>query len=657
MISKPASDYRLDVAVDLKQWDCAKLGKDEAIKVLTGRPKLKGAFVVRASTGPHLAIMVNLGSAKTYQRRIVKSAAGLSLQGATNNFESLDALINYYCEPRAGSGLPTPLLLTQAERAALVLEPTVAASEGSFGFGFEDAAAPSAQDHGYENQETIDRIRTNPTPSWMTKMTRQEATTSLTGKPEGSFVVRPSAKATSGLCVTCVVSRKIKNFIVNKDLLGFSFTDGAVFPTTAALIEAAMAGSTKGMPVQLCEPAHLRTLDNVADAAEGFGFDAEETASSADTVTAVSGKADPAELGGFNEPEPTPQPDIDPAVAKSMSQLMKYYNKHAPGTMAEERLMPIAKRCASAGTGWLSAPLKRKYGVSFDEFLAASSELEFAGFDDSAPDTLEPQPKPEHLLAEIEHTDTVAAAAAAEAEAAKLSKYNAAIGAPEDTAARVAEEARLAEEEAAAAIVAAASSTLNNEIDAADGFGLDVEETTSGAATATVLVASGKDTPLERLLAELGLLGTLVELADEGIDSVKTLRLYSIAELVEAGISETNAKRLFVASGSRSAQGAEAPARKVEADRQEGAAVFGGFDEHAPEPEPEAELAAETDVTDPTGVLASQDGVADAADEQRLEAEADTVGAADVQAAAESAHVVVEERRATVATATSVAEE
>ena len=50
--------------------------------------------------------------------------------------------------------------------------------------------------------------------------------------------------------------------------------------------------------------------------------------------------------------------------------LRDYYATFAPGTKTEQELRTIARKVYTTNSIRLNAPLKKKYGVSFDEFVA-----------------------------------------------------------------------------------------------------------------------------------------------------------------------------------------------------------------------------------------------------------------------------------------------
>ena len=79
------------------------------------------------------------------------------------------------------------------------------------------------------------------------------------------------------------------------------------------------------------------------------------------------------EFGGFGNE--TVGADEEPAVASEtgiLVQLKGYYSKHSPGTKTDLEIQAIASRVSQTGTARLNTPLKKKYGESFDEYVAGS---------------------------------------------------------------------------------------------------------------------------------------------------------------------------------------------------------------------------------------------------------------------------------------------
>ena len=86
-------------------------------------------------------------------------------------------------------------------------------------------------------------------------------------------------------------------------------------------------------------------------------------------TTVVSGSAE----GYMTVDGSTSPPGTDVAAASHyLSQMMAYYTAYAPGTKTTDAIAPHARKCAAQGHQWLNASLKKKYGVSFDEFLAST---------------------------------------------------------------------------------------------------------------------------------------------------------------------------------------------------------------------------------------------------------------------------------------------
>ena len=67
---------------------------------------------------------------------------------------------------------------------------------------------------------------------------------------------------------------------------------------------------------------------------------------------------------------PTAAPNSQLSQAEVFGHLRGYYAKHAPGLKSDADLQATAGRVARDGTGRLNAPMKKKYGESFDEFVA-----------------------------------------------------------------------------------------------------------------------------------------------------------------------------------------------------------------------------------------------------------------------------------------------
>ena len=67
---------------------------------------------------------------------------------------------------------------------------------------------------------------------------------------------------------------------------------------------------------------------------------------------------------------PTAAPKSQLSHAEIFGYLRSYYAKHAPGSKSEADLQATAGRVFRTGTGRLNAPMKNKYGESFDEFVA-----------------------------------------------------------------------------------------------------------------------------------------------------------------------------------------------------------------------------------------------------------------------------------------------
>ena len=104
-------------------------------------------------------------------------------------------------------------------------------------------------------------------------------------------------------------------------------------------------------------------------------------------------EADPNEdFGGFGNDV---EADVEPTVASEteiLAQLKGYYGKHAPGTKTDTELQAIANRVFQTGTSRLNAPMLKKYGESFDEYVAGSKGA--AGTSDS-------QKSVEHHMADL----------------------------------------------------------------------------------------------------------------------------------------------------------------------------------------------------------------------------------------------------------------
>ena len=77
----------------------------------------------------------------------------------------------------------------------------------------------------------------------------------------------------------------------------------------------------------------------------------------------------------------------------------------------------------------------------------------------------------------------------------------------------------------------------------------------SGDVTTTTTTTTDNNTPLQQMLVELGLLDEVADaFADEGIETVETLDLYSQAELEGVGIKRGHAKRLLAQCAAVSAK-------------------------------------------------------------------------------------------------------
>ena len=76
---------------------------------------------------------------------------------------------------------------------------------------------------------------------WLTKLERPAATAAVTGRPEGTFVLRPSAKTTSGYVLTYATAGNVTNSKLEKGPQGFSIARGNEdFKSLEDLVYAAM---------------------------------------------------------------------------------------------------------------------------------------------------------------------------------------------------------------------------------------------------------------------------------------------------------------------------------------------------------------------------------------------------------------------------------
>ena len=61
---------------------------------------------------------------------------------------------------------------------------------------------------------------------WLTELDRSAASAAVLGRPEGTFVIRPSAKTTSGYVLTYATAGNVTNSKLEKSPQGFSIARG-----------------------------------------------------------------------------------------------------------------------------------------------------------------------------------------------------------------------------------------------------------------------------------------------------------------------------------------------------------------------------------------------------------------------------------------------
>jgi len=124
----------------------------------------------------------------------------------------------------------------------------------------------------------------HPTPvtggAWLTNLDRNAAAAAVTGQPDGTFVFRPSSKASSGYVMTWNFQGGVTNSKIERTDAGFSIARGTDhFDTLEALAAAAQSNIIAPMPclLKMIEAAggggYLEVV-SPTDSEAGFGFDA-----------------------------------------------------------------------------------------------------------------------------------------------------------------------------------------------------------------------------------------------------------------------------------------------------------------------------------------------------------------------------------------------
>ena len=199
-----------------------QLTREAAMQGVLDQPN--GTFVVRPSSKATSGyVLTYTANTTTTHARLMLEGNGVAMLGSNESFSTIEQLI---AEAQARIVPPLPYTLVPIGGAAPAAAATAAAN----------TAAATASD----------------APAWSVELDRTGAVERLAGAPDGSFVVRPSPKASSGLIITFLFGGDVLHYKISRHKTGFAVAKSTeIFATVEQLISSAMQRPVEPLPCVL----------------------------------------------------------------------------------------------------------------------------------------------------------------------------------------------------------------------------------------------------------------------------------------------------------------------------------------------------------------------------------------------------------------------
>jgi hypothetical protein len=208
-----------------------QLTRDAAVQELLDQPN--GTFVVRPSSKATSGyVLTYTANNSTTHSRLMLEGNGVAMLGSNESFLDIEQLIT---EAQTRIVAPLPYILV----------PIGGATAGA------NTATPASE-----------------APAWSVELDRAGAVERLTGAPDGSFVVRPSPKASSGLIITFLFGGDVLHYKISRHETGYAVAKSTeIFASIEALISSAMQRPVEPLPCVLLMPPGSNTVSSSSPAA------------------------------------------------------------------------------------------------------------------------------------------------------------------------------------------------------------------------------------------------------------------------------------------------------------------------------------------------------------------------------------------------------